>query len=352
MTVKIASWNLCLGLPNKKDLVVDDLINNDISICCMQETELSENLPTDILNSKFFYFEPEKSTIKKRVGVYINEKLSYNRIIDLEENNRHVIIIDLNLDVVYRVISLYRSFRPLDQLSTIEFFRCQMAIVEKNITHRTIILGDFNLDLGGRYRADYTHRHIYNVLNDFLDRNWFYQMVNFPTWSRIINNVKKESTLDHIYVSDPTFVNSCSSWSPLFGDHLVVAVEHTSKNVNTTKTIYQDWRSYTPTKLINLLKSTNLLFMNDSVQEYWNSLENVLINAIDDLAPLSENVTYQINKSTHPFHIRAKMNKRKKLLKKNRIQFNPETTVIKTLNREIKTHFFNNKCRVIHNKIK
>jgi hypothetical protein len=28
------------------------------------------------------------------------------------------------------------------------------------------------------------------------------QMVNFPAWSRSVNNVVKESMLDHIYVTD------------------------------------------------------------------------------------------------------------------------------------------------------
>ena len=73
MAVKIATWNLCLGLLNKKDLILDELNNNQIDVCCMQETELENNLPTNILSSPNYRFEPEKSTGKKRVGLFINK---------------------------------------------------------------------------------------------------------------------------------------------------------------------------------------------------------------------------------------------------------------------------------------
>ena len=46
------------------------------------------------------------------------------------------------------------------------------------------------------------------------------QIIEFPTWSRIVNNVLLESTIDHIYVKDPTLVGDIQSIKPLFGDQL------------------------------------------------------------------------------------------------------------------------------------
>ena len=37
--LKFFTWNLCLGLANKKDLVTDTLKRKDISVCCLQEIE-------------------------------------------------------------------------------------------------------------------------------------------------------------------------------------------------------------------------------------------------------------------------------------------------------------------------
>ena len=35
--IKVATWNLCLGLANKKELVSQIIKNEQIDICCMQE---------------------------------------------------------------------------------------------------------------------------------------------------------------------------------------------------------------------------------------------------------------------------------------------------------------------------
>ncbi len=47
---------------------MDELINDEIDVCCMHETELDPNLDTVIMSSSAFIFEPEK-TGKKCVGL-------------------------------------------------------------------------------------------------------------------------------------------------------------------------------------------------------------------------------------------------------------------------------------------
>ena len=56
------------------------------------------------------------------------------------------------------------------------------------------------------------------VLGDFN----LIQQVRFATWSRIIGDELKESTLDHIYCIDPTRISSISSILPYFGDHRLI----------------------------------------------------------------------------------------------------------------------------------
>jgi hypothetical protein len=51
------------------------------------------------------------------------------------------------------------------------------------------------------------------------------QLVKFPTWSCVINNVKKCSILDHVYTNDKTLVKNLSSFEPHGGDHLVVTFD-------------------------------------------------------------------------------------------------------------------------------
>jgi hypothetical protein len=286
--VRIATWNLCLGLINKKDKVLRELNNNSINICCLQETELDENFPVISLNSNEYFFEPELNANKKRVGFYINKQISYIRRTNLEDKDSHLLIIDMNTSSTIRIIGLYQTFRSPDGSKPIDFFLKQINIIKRNFTSRTVLLGDFNLDARMQYRLDYSHKHIFVCLGELLGELNLHQMVDFPTWSCIINDIKKESILDHIYVNDITLIEKCSYTVPYFGDHVIVTADLWLTYNPPEVTIKRDWHNYTPEKLKSILDRTNLIIENDSVQEYWNCLENVSINVNDHLAPLVE----------------------------------------------------------------
>ena len=52
--LKIATWNLCLGLANKKDYVSGIIRNSKIYICCIQETDVIKDIYVDTLSFKGF----------------------------------------------------------------------------------------------------------------------------------------------------------------------------------------------------------------------------------------------------------------------------------------------------------
>ena len=56
-------------------------------------------------------------------------------------------------------------------------------------------------------RPDYLYKIPLNLLTDFTTLNNLVQMVDFVTWTRSINGVRKESTLDHIYTDNDTLIN-------------------------------------------------------------------------------------------------------------------------------------------------
>ena len=65
--IKIGTWNLCLGLSNKRDLVIETLKENDLSICCLQETEIPFDFPEIVLNSGGYNLELENNDEKKEL---------------------------------------------------------------------------------------------------------------------------------------------------------------------------------------------------------------------------------------------------------------------------------------------
>ena len=95
MAVKIATMNLCLGLKNKKDLVKVALMEQKIDILCMQETKIAADIDEELLVIPGFILELEANIVKKRVGVYINSKLSFRQRVELEGKVSNVVIIDL-----------------------------------------------------------------------------------------------------------------------------------------------------------------------------------------------------------------------------------------------------------------
>ena len=200
---KIASLNLCLGLRNKKEEVKRLIIDNDINVLCLQETEVPFDFPINLLTFKGFNYESESNLIKSRCGMYVSDKISYVRRNDLEKNNMHLMIIDINDSNKTRLINVYRPFNPPTNQNQLQFFQAQLELMKSNTTPSTFILGDFNLDQKKIYDHSYSHKNYFASLDEAFSPLNLIQLVRFPTWSRTINGVVKESMIDHIYISNP-----------------------------------------------------------------------------------------------------------------------------------------------------
>ena len=354
MPLRIGTLNLCLGLMQKKDLVLNDLVTNKIDICCLQETELLKDFPTESLNGSSFIFESEKNSLKSRVGVYINKDIEYERREDLEVNNIHVIIMDIKTDPPLRIFNIYRSFNPQMGWSTMQLFKAQLNLIKANITRNSLILGDFNLNAQMQFRWDYPHRLLYEELNSLIDETDIFQVVNFDTWQRIVLGRPKSSIIDHIYVTKDIANYECTSYKPIYGDHHLVIISTTFKCPEKQITFKRNWRDYRIENLREKLTNCNLDFDISSVQEYWNRLENSLVQIADELAPITVYCNNSIaGKSKKKPHINRMLNRRKKLLKREK---NLRTQVIneeiKALNLKIRQFFTQNKRNFICSKIK
>ena len=77
--LNIGTWNLCLGLANKRDAVTEYLKMNEVSVCCLQETDIPVNYPEGILNCNDYVLELETcDNYKKRAAIYIAKDIVYN----------------------------------------------------------------------------------------------------------------------------------------------------------------------------------------------------------------------------------------------------------------------------------
>ena len=304
------------------------------------------------MSNNEFDFEAKSSDSKHRVGVFIRNSLNYRRRIDLEKKNCHLIIIDLFGNKLVRLITLYRSFRPPNSESPSAFFQKQLEIIKNNIIPNTVLLGDFNLDFEKQFPIDYPHARLFTELNLLLSDHNLIQLVDFPTWSRNVNNSLKQSTLDHIYVNVINLVVNCYSFHPPFGDHLPVVVEISCSKPLIKKSIRRNWCNYSAFGCVSRFGTVDFAIDSFTVQEYWNKLENLIINLVDQIVPLTEFNNEICSGLKPPLLIRNKINKRKRLKKKLKISPSPSVfSEIKAIDKEIKSYFYLSKAKLIQSKI-
>ena len=88
------------------------------------------------------------------------------------------------------------------------FFEKQLLLLKNAVTSNTYVMGDFNLDARMIMRHDYHYKIPLKALADLALELNLDQVINFNTWSRAINGVKKESCLDHVYANNAATITN------------------------------------------------------------------------------------------------------------------------------------------------
>ena len=347
-----------MGLKNKKDYVYKTLKENDIDICLLQEVEVPHEHNHTLLSDVSYKIEIEKNSIKSRCAIAIKNTICYERRLDIEKEDLGIVILDLNGQDKYRIVNVYRSFNPPNNATPLAFFKSQLKIIETAVTtsvnRKIIIAGDFNLNENNRYHTNHNSKYLFENLNALCEHLNLIQIVNFPTWQRVVNNVLKESILDHIYVKNPFIIENISAIIPLIGDHRLIRFEIKSRPDPPQTFLRRNWKNYSKDKLIQALAAVDFSVETDSVQASWNLFENSVIEIVDNLAPLElteANSTSKVAKNVN-LNVKRKLSLRKRLIKN--LKTNPSNNLrdrINNLNYEIRTHFKNSKRNEIRNKI-
>ena len=200
----------------------DILLQNQIAVLWLQETEIEKTFDKNLLRIPGFNLELENNSSLSLVGYYISNELNYKQNLALEGVDSNLIIIDIEGTNPTRIINLYRSFNPQNGVSQRGKFKYQVSLIRKSFVNKTILQGDFNLDYGKKHCINYANRNLFEDFEESLSELYLIQLVNCATWSRIVNDSYKESLLDHIYVTDPTISKSITTVRPCFGDHLLM----------------------------------------------------------------------------------------------------------------------------------
>ena len=142
-------------------------------------------------------------SVKSRVGIFINNEITYKRIDQLEGIDSHIVIIDIsNSCIVKRIINVYRCFNPQGNITLQEKFIYQLEIIKNPYCEKCVIIGDLNLDYGKIYDDNYAHKLLFEDFENALSVFDLVQVADFVNWSRLVGLILRTSTLDHIYIKD------------------------------------------------------------------------------------------------------------------------------------------------------
>ena len=200
-TLKIASWNACLGISNKLYYIESMLNNESLDVLFIQEAEIQSQTNRNFFNIKNYQLEV-CNTIdggKARTCCYIKSGIKYTR-----NSVRDVTLEIISLQISDLTINgYYRTFKIPHHNNHREYLMESInALKGLPRTEHQILIGDFNLDTTKKTHQNYQYHQLFDILDEYLDSEHLIQVDTKPTWQRIINNELKESTLDHTYVSD------------------------------------------------------------------------------------------------------------------------------------------------------
>ena len=120
-------------MKNKKDYIYQVIKEQNIDICLQQEVEVEKNYDSNLLTDKDYKIEVETNNIKARVAILIRENIQYERLYTLEDLNSGVVMINIFGKTEYRIINIYRSFNPPNNLTPKQFFEKLMNLIRSAI---------------------------------------------------------------------------------------------------------------------------------------------------------------------------------------------------------------------------
>ena len=344
-------------MKNKKDYIYNKLSSEKIDICALQEVEIQHGYDCNLLSSKDYRLEVEKVSGKARIATAIKNNIDYTRRNDLEKEDSSVIIIDLNSNPKLRLINIYRSFNPPKNKNALAAFKEQIEIIKSSLLncnqYQPIILGDFNLDYECKNLITYRFKNYFDILEELTDQFNLMQMISNPTWQRIINGNLKESILDHLYVKNPTNVKNLILDKTIIGDHTLLMFEFQYCPDPPNRVLKRCWKGYSKELLCAELSKTDFNIQADTPQSYWNQLEQKILTITDQIVPYVPFINNASVKSLQPNSaMKKKLNLRKRLIKISRTNPNDPLRIrINNLNKEIKSHFHNQKYNNIQRSI-
>ena len=260
MSIRIASWNCCLGLQNKTETVKIILQDYELDILFLQEAEIKNTTPINHLEIIGYTLElsPTYGQKNSRTCCYVKNNLKYTRDNACERNNVEIIVIKV-FDT--QIAGLYRPFLLPHHNNEADYMKDCSDIISSLNSKNILLLGDFNLDFKKVSDQSYARANTFQILENVLIEKTLVQLIKDHTWQRKYNETIKCSLLDHLYSNNINIVENIINEMQICGDHNLIAADvkiARTKYLDVNKKIINDWSKYSSERLINKLSDYDL----------------------------------------------------------------------------------------------
>ena len=320
-SLKVCTWNVCLGVKYKLKQVEEIIRKNKIDIICLQEVELSHEDDLTLMEINGYTMEIERSSEKRRSMMYISNSIQYERHHTKEKENSHVILISImENNKIIQLASVYRTFKLSSNKTHKEEFADQLQVIREFLQNdkASLVIGDLNLDYNKKGLLSYNHHAMFTQLEELESEMNLYQLVKFNTWRRIVNGELRTSLLDHVYENVHGLVENIAEISTSTSDHTPLLVDIAIKICHKVETkVVRNWSAYSKEKLLELLSKKEWDINCHYVQDFNNELEQKIMSVLETLIPFEE-IKVRNNNFSEPLWLSDMKRKRKNLFKNAR----------------------------------
>jgi len=236
-SLKIATWNVCLGAFHKINLIKDHINREKLDILMLNEAEISVSHDLNLFKISGFELVTPNNRNVTRIAAYIRDDIKFV----LNQTNPNLDTISLTIGE-YKILGVYRGFK----LSTHATFTDQINDLRNEIADHNIIIGDLNLDHNKRDISSYRFSNIYGIWSEEINAKDLIQVNNQNTWSRTVAGELQESCLDHIYLRTD-IVDFEIFQKVTTSDHDLIGLKIGSVNITHSKSAefyVRRWKSY------------------------------------------------------------------------------------------------------------
>ena len=96
-----------------------------------------------------------------------------------------------------------------------------------------------------KYHNDYSNKWYFEKLTEIFEGLELVQLVDFITWTRLVNTQWRRSVLDHICVRDATLISNLLPVETVLGDHKLITITIDESKAKQDISIKWDWHNYT-----------------------------------------------------------------------------------------------------------